>query len=668
MIDTMLRDIRFGARSLRRTPVLAGAALLSIALGIAATTAVFGIVDAALFRPPPLDHAEELAALYITRQAPHGPVERERWSWRRAQLLRQLSTSFENVATFTYSVLAITGDEPEPVNVEIVSHEYFPTLRVAPLFGHPFEAAEDQPDGASVVLLEYDLWQRRYAGDRAVIGRPISLNGVVATVIGVMPQGFVGLTGRAQAWAPPSFPPRTSYADYQKTNQNFISVVGRLRAGVTIDRARAELARVGREIQRQEPSRADTPGEELAATALSLNEARIDPTTRRPMLLLLAAVGCLLLLSCANVAGLLLGRAASRRREIGIRLATGATRWRVVRQLLAESAILAAAGGAAGVAVAVPLTMNAGLPQAMWRGRNFYGALSEFSAPRVDARMLAVAIGVCALTTILFGLVPAIQATRLDLTDALRSGAGGFTGRSRTVVRQAIVGVETALAVVLLAGGALLAASWHRLATTDTGFDRSHLLTFWVRPSEVVYSVDKAPQLLSRVLAAIEAIPGVEAASVDGCAPVGTGCASSTLYVMGRPEPPRDQAPGISRHYVGPDHFRALHVTVLRGRVFDDRDRAGTPRVAVINLTAAKRFWPNEDPIGKRVWFGGGSSYDRPDSSAEIVGIVGDVAYQALDERPFQADFYTPYMQFTYAARTVLVRTRLDPATIAPHM
>ncbi len=664
----MARHLRFGVRSLRRTPVVTVAAIVSIALGVAATTAVYSIVDAALFRPPPFEHAEQLVAPYLTRHEANWPVERQRWSWPSAVALRQLSTSFENVATFTISVLAITGDEPEPLSVEIVSHDYFPTLRVRPVVGRTFEASEDQPDGAPVVVLGYDLWQRRFGGDRAVIGRTLTVNNVVLTVVGVMPPGFVGLSGRAQAWAPVSLAPRASYGGYLTTNQNFISVIARLRAGVTVERARAELAGVGRQIQRIAPTLHNAPDSEVAATAISLNEARVDASTRRPMLLLLAAAGCLLLLSCANVAGLLLGRAATRLREIGIRIATGATRGRVVRQLLAEAAILATTGGLAGVAIALPLTANAGLPTAMWRGRNFYGALSEFSSPRIDARVVLFSVAVCALTTILFGLVPALQATRLDLTTALRSGTGGSTGASRTSLRRIIVGVEAGLAVVLLAGGGLLAASWRRLATTDVGFDRSHLLTFLVRPSEIEYPPPKAPALLSRVLDAIEQIPGVDAASVDGCAPVGTGCASSSLYVMGRPEPPRDEAPGILRHYVGPHHFRTLRVPVLRGRVFDERDRAGSPHVVVINQTAAARFWPNEDPIGKRVWFGGGSTFDRPDSSAEIVGIVGDVAYQALDEHPFQSDFYTPFTQFTYASRTVLVRTRLDPATIVPEV
>ena len=403
---------------------------------------------------------------------------------------------------------------------------------------------------------------------------------------------------------------------------------------------------------------------------MSLNEARVDASTRTPMLLLLAAVGCLLLLACANVAGLLLGNAVSRRREIAIRIATGASRSRIVRQLLVEAATLAAVGGLLGVLIAVPVTMRAGVPAAMWRGRNFYGALSEFSTPHVDARVLLFSLTICGLVTLAFGLIPALQATRLDLTTSLKSSAGGGarSGGQRVDPRRLIVGAETFLAMVLLAAGGLLAASWNRLTTMDIGFDRTHLLTFLIRPSEVKYPTDKAPALLTRILDEIQRVPNVEAASVDGCSPVGTGCANSSLYVMGRPRPAAGQAPGVLRHYVGPSYFRTLGVPVLRGRVFNDGDRAGTARVAVINQTAAKRFWPAEDPIGKRVWFGGGSSFNSPDSSAEIVGIVGDVAYQELEERPFQSDFFTPYAQFTYASRTFLVRTRGDPTAVVTEM
>ncbi len=498
----------------------------------------------------------------------------------------------------------------------------------------------------------------------------IRVNGVALQVVGILPRGFSGLSGTAQLWVPATMAPRLSYGDYLVTNQNFISVVARLRAGVTLDQARAELEVLGQEIDRVAPSQSSNPASRFAATALSLNDARIDPTTRRPMFLLLAAAGCLLLLACANVAGLLLGRAISRRREIAIRVATGASRGRIIGQLLAEAGLLAMGGGILGILITVPLSTQLAFPSAMARGRNFYGAVGEFATPQVDARVLLSCAVLCAVTTIAFGLLPAFRATRVDLTSDLKDGGGsGVAGRrSQIGARQWIVGAETALAVALLFCGGALIASWRRMETTNLGFERTHLLTFMVRPSDVRYPAPKAPAFIERVLAEVARVPGVQAASVDGCTPLATGCANTTLYIIGREQPARSDAPAVLRHYVGPDHFRALDVPVLRGRPFNSGDRAGTPRVAIINQTAAKRFWPNEDPIGQRVWFGGGSNFDRPDSSAEIIGIVGDVAYQQLDSRPFQPDFYTPYTQFTYATRFVLVRTAGDPSAIVPEM
>ena len=674
MLETLLRDVRFAWRSLRRTPVLTAVAVLSIALGIAATTSVFSVVDAALFRPPPLSEPDRLAILLITRAEPNAPLAMERWSWPRSRLLRQTAQSFDRIASFSPSVLALTDDVPEPVNAEVVSSDYWPVVRVQPSEGRAFTADEDEGAGAHpVVLLGFDLWQRRFGGDRSVVGRMIGVNGVSLRVIGIVPRGFHGLSGRAQLWVPATMAPRLSYADYLVTNQNFMSVIGRLKPGVSLEEARAELAVVGAEIQRVAPSRFNNTSTRFAATALSLNDARIDPTTRRPMFLLLAAAACLLLLSCANVAGLLLGRAVSRRREIAIRVATGASRNRIVGQLLAEAGMLAVGGGVLGVLIALPMGAQLAFPSAMSRGRNFYGSIGEFATPRIDARVLMCCVVLCAITTIAFGLMPALRATRVDLTRDLKDGAagGGVGGRHLRFggeARQWIVGGETALAVALLFCGGALLASWRRLDSTELGFDRSQLMTFMIRPSEVRYPTTKAPALIDKVLAEIARVPGVEAATVDGCTPVATGCASSTLYVMGRVQSKPEDAPGVLRHYVGPDHFRTLDVPLVRGRTFNANDRAGAPRVAIINQLAGRRFWPNEDPIGKRVWFGGGSNFDRPDSSAEIVGIVGDVAYQALDSRPFQPDFYTPYAQFTYATRFVLVRTRGGPNAVVPEL
>ena len=654
-------DVRRASRSLRRSPVVTAAAIVSIGLGAAATTTVFSVVDAALFRPPPFERASELAVLFVTRARPGEAPSRERWSWPRFRELVGAQRSFERVASFSATTAAFTSGTAEPVDGEFVSSAYFPLLGVRPIVGRLFDAsADDAATAEPVALLGHDLWKNRFGGDD-VIGRKVALNGVELTVIGVLPAGFKGLSGRASLWMPAPMAVRATYADYLVSNQSFISVVGRLRPGTSVSQAVAELAVLGPQIGRTRPLRDQRPDDVVGATALSMNDARIDPSTRRPLLLLLGGAACLLLLACANVAGLLLGRAATRRRDVALQAALGASRGRIVRQLLVESSLIALGGAAIGIALAWPLTAHAGVPAAAFRGRNFYGAIGEFAAPRVDGRVLAFSLALCASTVMLFGLLPAIQSARVDLKSALNDSGRGVVGPRSMRLRHVLVGAETALAIVLLVAGGLFAASLRALGDTNVGFDRHNLIAFTIRPSDVKYPAPKAPPLITSILDEVRRLPGVEAASVDGCAPLSTGCASSNLFIEGRPWASGDAAPFVLRHYVGPEHFRVLGTPILRGRAFTDADRAGSQRVAIINETAATRYWPNQDPIGQRVWFGGGSNFDRPDSAATIVGIVGDVAYQPLDDHPVQADFYTPYAQFTYANRTVLVRTRGDP-------
>jgi putative ABC transport system permease protein len=461
---------------------------------------------------------------------------------------------------------------------------------------------------------------------------------------------------------------RISYSEYLVTNQSFISVVARLRDNVTLATANAELSAVSTAVQAAQPNISSVAGTTFGATALTLNESRIDPSTRRPLMVLLAAAACLLLLSCANVSGLMLGRAVSRRREMAVRVATGATRAHIVRQMLVESLLLAGTGGVLGVLAAIPMSSAVTPAAAAPRGRNFYGAVGEFSSAHLDVRVVAFCAAVCVVTAIAFGLVPAMRASRVDLTSDLKDGGSGagLGEHGRIATRQFIVALETSLAVLLLFTGGLLLTTWQRLASADTGFDKRNLLTFMLRPSYAAYPAPKAPALLDKVLAALERVPGVDAVTFDGCAPVSTSCANTVLFIAGRPVPSANDAPPVLRHYIAPDHFRVLRIPLVRGRAFTDADRGGSPHVVIINELAAKRFWPNEDPIGKRVWFGGGSTFDSPDSSAEIVGIVKEVAYLQLDERPFQPDFYTPYRQFTYSSRMVLIRTRGEPTSIVP--
>jgi putative ABC transport system permease protein len=401
---------------------------------------------------------------------------------------------------------------------------------------------------------------------------------------------------------------------------------------------------------------------------MTLNDARIDVVTRRALMLLAAAAGMVLLIACANVAGLLIGRAATRRREIAIRLAIGSSRRRLIRQLLTEGGVLAAAAGVVTLIALSWLMPILRIPATLARGRNFYGAVGEFATPIFDWRIVAFIFVVCVCTVLLFALLPALRASRTAIAADLKTGGAAISTRTGLGVRETIVGLQVCLAVVLLVACGLLLSSYARLRHAPLGFRPDGLLTFMIRPSDVKYDTAAAPALLDRVLAAIESVPGVESATVDGCAPLSTQCANGTLRIVGRPFAATD-GPTVLRHYVSPHHFRALGIPIVRGRGIEERDHSGSAAVVVINEAAAQRFWPGEDPIGKRVWFEGASAFGTPETSAQIVGIVGNVAYQPLDERPIQPDFFTSYAQFTYPNRMVLVRAnRIDPLSLVPQL
>ena len=662
------QDLRYALRALVRRPAFAAFAIATLAIGIGASTALFSIADAALLRPPPFPAADRLDELYLTSEAGGHGVTRMRWSYGRYEMLRRLASSYSEVAAYGPYELNLAGsDTPERVGAEAVSATYFRALGVGAQAGRTFLPAEDSVGRpAAVAVIGYDLWTGRFGADRAVLGRSVQVNGVGMTIVGIMPRGFQGLTGSAEMWVPSAMVPRLSYADYHTTNQDFISVVGRRAPGITLERARAELAVLGVRIERVLPSDTDVPTV-FGATAVPLAEARIDPAYRRAILVLLTAVLLLLLLTCANVAGLELARNIGRAREIAVRLAIGADRQRVIRFLLTETAVIALSGGAAGSIIAAWAPQLIRLPSALAGPGNQYGQLGEFSTPRVTAAVLAFAVVMIGAAALLAGLLPAVTASRRDLSIALKQGGAHMgQGRRHPNARSLLVVGEVALALVLSAGALLALGAARRLERVPLGIDPAHVLTFRIAPSDVRYPPTDAPSLIEHVLAAVSAVPGVQAATVDACAPLGLRCANSTLYVIGRPAPPAALAPDVLRHYVGPDHFRTLGVPIVRGRAFTSADRAGRPRVAIINETAAHRFWPGQDPIGQRVWFGGGSSFDRPDSSAEIVGVVGDVPYGASAGASMLPSFYTPYLQFTYAERMVMVRTRGDPNQLVP--
>jgi predicted permease len=661
------------SRSLRglflQHPGLTIAVVSTLAAGIAAVTTTFGIVNAALLRQPPFPRADRIAVLYLERRPAGEPPRRERWSFARFERLRQAQQSFDLVASCSPASVTLSVDgTAELARVERVSAAYFPLLGAAPVRGRFIDEADDDPASpAPVTVIAHDTWSRRFAADPDVVGRTIKLNGVALTVVGVAPPEFGGLSGRSEFWVPRTISPQITYREYLTTNQNFIAAIGRLRTGVDLDAARSELAVLGGTINRALPSDPRFPDERATATATSLNEARVDPTVRRSLLVLLGAVSMLHLLACANVINLLLGRAAARRREYAVRMALGSSARRLFAHVLSEGAVLALVGGAAGIGLGWAATQFVSPPANLWPA--LYGTIAPFDTPAFSWVEVTFGAALTLATMALVAGAPALLASRADIEKGLRVDGRHMAGHTlalrRPSIRGVIVGVEAALAALLVVAAGLLLDSFPRIRQIDIGVHADRVLTFWVIPSEARIPPADAPAFVSRLIDSIARTPGVESVSVDGGAPL-SGSATSTLYVAGRPAPAPGQAAVVTRHYVGPDHFRTLGIPVVRGRAFLPSDTAESPRVAVISESAARRFWPDEDPIGSRVWFGGGSNFDSPDRSAEIVGIVRDVRYQTVDQSLNSASFYTPYTQFTYASRMVFVRTTGDPMSARP--
>ena len=666
--------LSFTLRSLARAPRLSAAVVITLALGVAALTTTFGIVNAALFRQPPFPEARRLVMLYLERNPRNEPPRRERWSFARFQLLAVRQRSFEGVASYAPAALTLSGrgdGDAELLQSERVSPAYFQVLGTAPVRGRLFSDAEnDAAQPTPVALIGQDLWIRRFASDPALIGSTIRLNGVPLTVIGILPRSFRGLSGNAELWVPATMTPQLTYAGYVTTNQNFISAVGLLREDVSLAGARSELAVLGQDINREVPSDPDFPDERVTASAVPVNEARIEPTVRRSLFILLGAVALLHLLACANVTNLLLGRAAARRHESALRVALGSSARRLFGHILREGAVLAILGGGLGLALAWWTSAAVAPPANVWAPRNFYGSLAAFDAPAFSPVELGFGIALLVLTALLVALPPALSAFRIDVSSGIKASSrglapGGVVSLRRPSARGLIVGIEAALAMLLVVTAGLMIESFQRMRQVGIGVEPANVLTFWLIPSEARVPPETAPAFVARVLDAIAQVPGVQSSSVDGGAPL-SGTASSTLHIEGRPAPAPGQAPPVLRHYIGPDHFRTLGIPLRRGRVFSAADGAEAPRVAVISESAARRFWPDDDPIGKRVWFGSGSNFDSAERSATIIGIVADVVYQPLDRTPNFSSFYTPYAQFTYASRMVFLKTAGEPMSVVP--
>ena len=637
----MLTDLRYAFRQLIKSPGFTAVTILTLALGIGACTAIFSVVNAVLLRP--LDYPEP-ARLVVIRETqlpdfPEFSVSPPNYlDWEKQ------TKSYENLAAYSGSRINLTGDgEPQQlIGVKATAH-YFDVYGIKPALGRTFLPEEDAPGKNHVVVLSYPFWQRVFGGTADVVGRPIQLNGEPYTVIGVAPLGF-GIASKVDAWMPMAFDPKETANDNR--GAHYLNVAGRLRPGVTVAQAEAELKVLAAQLATQYPD--SNKGWGIFLMPLQDYSVR---DVRAVLYTLLGAVGCVLLIACANIANLLLARATARHREISIRAALGASRARLVRQLLTESVLLALCGGLAGMLLA------------RW-GLDALLALAPANLPRVadihlDAGVLAFSLALSVLTGLVFGIAPAWLAARADVNEALKQGSRGSTeGGARGRLRSALVVLEVTFALMLLGGAGLLARSFMQLTHVDSGFTPENATVLRLSLPQKKYALpEQQTAFADALLERVKTLPGVQAVGLTHSMPL-VGDYVLGFNIEGRPAIAPSDLPNTNYYAVTPDYFRAMGIRLMRGRVFTAQDNAKTPRVAIINETLARQHFPNEDPIGKRINITNG-----PDTWREIVGIVGDIKQYGPDKATSNQS-YEPFAQVPFSSLNLVIRTSGPPATL----
>ena len=661
------QDLFYAVRSLRKQPVFAATAVLMLAVGIGANVAIFSLVNAVLLKPLPFAEPDRLMIVHMA--APEfddpGVIRRMIWSYPKYLLFRDHQQVFQSTAAFSSWNWNITGtDSPERAIGELVEATYFQTLGINPEVGRSFTADETRaPGSVPLAVLGHGLWTRRFGGDRGVVGRDIGLNGIPHTIVGVLPPGFRGLTGQAEIWVPIT---TLSAGDLGEKWNHSYTVVARRKAGTAVSSAQAAVTLLGEMIATEIP---DTMGRSgWGALAVPLDDDRTDPLMRRSLLLLLVAVASVLLLVCINVANLTLARALGRQRELAIRLALGASRLRIVRQLMTESVLLAIVSAIGGLAVASLLTSvgTSMMPdlRMVLPPRSQAAGLTRVGLGGVglDAGLLLFTFAMAMTTAVLFGLGPAWRASRRDLTDAMKRGSAGSvsTGTRGVAIRNVMVVAQLALALVLLTAGGLMVKSVSKLQATELGFNPSSLLTVRFTLPSPKYTPQRATQFFDELVARVGAQPQVTAVAYGSCPPVSGGCNGTTATFPGRPAVPPDSKPLVGVLWASPKYFDTLGIRVIRGRAFSEHDRVGQPKVVVINEAAARAFWGTEDPIGKRIAVGQGGFGGE---GAEVVGVVADVRYGAV-ETSVNPDVYLPLLQSTRTWGHIFIRSGAPAATL----
>jgi predicted permease len=640
------QDLRYGARMLMKNRGFTIVAVVALALGIGANSAIFSVVNTVLLRPLPYKDPARLVMVFEDNSRhgfPHDtPAPANYIDW------RDQNKVFAGMAAIAELSMNLTGEgEPERLDGRRVSASLFPILGVEPQLGRWFSPEDDQPGMNHSVILSHALWQRRFGANVGIIGRTITMNGYSFEVVGVMPASFQFPTREDQFWIPIAF----NQKEAARRGSHFLEVVARTKPGVTTEQAQAEMSAIAARLAQAYPEQ----NTDLGALVVPLHE-QVVGKIKPALLVLLGAVGFVLLVACANVANLLLARAAVRQKEIATRVALGASRLRLVRQFLTESLLLSAVGGVVGLLLAVwgVRLLKAFIPE----------NISQAAAITVDVKVLLFTLFISLLTGLVFGLAPATQATKFNLNETLKEGGrDSAAGNRGSRIRGALVISEVALSLVLLIGAGLLINSFMRLRKVDPGFRADHLLTMnVVLPQQKYPDEARRAAFYTELLRRVEALPGVKSAAVSSQIPLTSQGDSVGVVFEGRPDPAPGQENIIATRVVSPRYFQTMGIQLLRGRPFGEQDRADAPAAAVISEAMARRYFPNEDPTGKRISPG---KPESPDDWVTIVGVVNDVHQFELDADP-KPQMYLTYAQAGFfAPRHLVVGTSVEPRTLA---
>lgn len=642
LIENTVRDVTYSLRVLLKSYGFTIVVILTLALGIGANTAIFSFANGILLRPLPYPQSDRLVVLDET--ALKRGVDSMNVSYPNFLDWREQNTVFEDIATyFGSSRFAVTGaGEPVQIRGSRISHGLFEILRVSPQLGRTFTPDEDRPEEDAVVILGYDLWQRTFGGDPNILGKKITLSNRARTVIGVMPRGF-RFPEVSELWVPLALTPKL----FTRTDHG-LQAVARLKDGVSLPQAQSEMHNIAARIEQQNP----VTNEGLGVKVMSLHDY-LSGDYREGLLILLGVVGCVLLVACVNVANLMIARGSARQKEFALRSALGASRWRIVRQLLFESLLLAIVGGALGFLLsigALRLLLSA-IPFQLPFWMNF----------NVDLRVLGFTIGITLLTGLIFGAAPALQTSRVDLNDTLKEGGRGNSG-VRTRARSLLVVTEIALSLVLLVGAGLMIQSFLRLRRVNIGLDPKNVLTASVNLPQAKYrEPDQRAAFFKQLVERMRHLPGVEAASATGTLPLSGNNWGRSLTVEGHPVLSVGQADVIQHTVVTPGYFRTMGIALLAGRDFTDADKKDGPDVTIVDERLARQYWPNESPIGKRVRFG------PPEDNEPwhtVIGVVSAVRHQRVQEDTRQS-VYLPHQKFTVPGMALVARTSSNPTDFA---